>query len=250
MQLFDMIPSTIPTPIALGLGAVGLAAGLTWMRAATRDRLAQAREYMRLSVRYGTRGDTALAKIRAIDTPTMAVPTIQLQQATETIAEAARRRVAELYDQVHEAVRPTPAQPDWAEGEMTAAFRRIVDGNEWEKADTHTQPGNPSPWAPEPPALPAPAPSAPPRALAAPRGPQTPPRWSDGGTVPVRRTRIAQLSPRERDWSLFGRMPQLALPAFPEPFRMPTQRVKADPRVLAHLPADPTRQWRTRTVQA
>lgn len=253
MQLFSEIPTSVPTPVALLIGAGGLAAGLIWMRAAVRDKLSKARDYMRISVRYGTRGDTALAKIRAIDTPTMQVPIIELRAATETPIEAARRRVAELVDQVQEAVNPAPAPRDWAAGEMAAAFNKIVDDNEWEPSATHTQPGNVSPWVSPVPARTAPVPSAPPAIVHAPRGPQTPPRWVDGGTPPPAsrgRTRIAQLAPRERDWNLFGRMPRLELPAFPEPFRMPTQRLRPDPRVLAHLPADPTRAYRTRTVQA
>jgi hypothetical protein len=164
--------------------------------------------------------------------------------------ERARELVAVIGERVRDAVTPERNPADWAEGEMTATFRQIVDAEQWEQPDALTQPVNPSPWVSPIAAGPAPALSAPPAVVMAPRGPQTPPRWQDGGTPPSRRRTIQSLAPRERGWTRYLATPEM--PAFPEPFqvRMPAQRVRLphDPRRMALLPADDTRQWRTRTV--
>ncbi len=56
------------------------------------------------------------------------------------------------------------------------------------------------------------------------------------------------LSPRQRDWNLFGRRPgPIPVPVVPSPFRMP-QQSRPTPAMLAKLPPDPERWMRVRTV--
>lgn len=229
-----IVNGTVPAPVAAAVGLFGLGTGLFWMRAAAADKLAKAKEYMAISIRYGTRGDNALARMRAVDTPTQQVDVSELRAAYASPLERLQAWSRDKGEQVREAITPSQDIPDWAEGEMTAAFRRIVADNDWE----------PSPLA----VAPAPAPALAPAVVHAPRGSQTPPRWADGGTPPSRRRTIQSLAPRERSWTSYLRTPEL--PAFPEPFhvRMPRQRVRVTPAVMARLPEDPTRAYRTRTV--
>lgn len=247
--MYEFITGTVPTPVAAGIGLLGIGAGIAWMRAAARDRLAAAHRLASAGTTYFVRADQARSYIRAIETPTMAVDVSELRRAHATPVERVRQSVAEIGERVREAVTPSGATRDWEPGEMTAAFRRIVDANEWAEQQPVDVPRVVSP-VPHPS---APVPSAPPRVVMAPRGPQTPPRWADGGAPPPPsrgRTRIAELPPRERDWSLFGRMPALELPRFPEPFRTPGQRLPNDPRRMAMLDPDDTRRFRTKTVNA
>jgi hypothetical protein len=243
-----IVDGTVPTPVAAAVGLFGLGAGLLWMRAAQRDTRRAAIRTASAASTYWVRAEAAHNYVRAIETPTQQIDVTELRAALATPAERLRARVADLADQVREAILPAPAEPDWAEGEMTAAFRAIVDANEWETPGAFTKPGNPSPWVSPIAAGPAPAPSAPPELVAAPRGPQTPPRWQDGGTLPPsrRRTTIQSLAPRERSWTSYLATPEL--PPFPEPFqiRMPAQRRTPTPALMARLPEDPTRVWRTR----
>jgi len=246
---------TVPTPVAAGVGLFGLGAGLWWMRAAMRELRAAAIRTAAAASTYWVRADGARSYIKAIETPTQQIDVTELRAALAD--RPARVRLAELAEQVREAITPLPGPADWEEGEMTAAFRKIVDGNNWDQPGAFTAPGdtvgtvNPSPWAPPLTATPAPALSDPPAIVHAPRGPQTPPRWMDGGTPPPpsrRRTTIQSLAPRERAWTSYLAVPQL--PPFPEPFRMPTQRRRPTPALMARLPQDPTRAWRTRTVES
>lgn len=241
---------TVPTPVAAGLGLVGLAAGLIWMRAAAADKFSKAKEYMRISVRYGRAGDEALARVRAVDTPTQQIDVSELRAAYATPIERLRHWGRDTGERLAEAIAPAQAEPDWEEGEMTAAFRRVVDAEGWQQPGAFTAPAEASPWVSPIASGPAPAPTPPPAIVHAPRGPQTPPRWQDGGTRPPQRRAARGLTPRDREWTFMGRVPSLELPEFPRPFQMPTpqQRLPHDPRRMAQLPADETRQWRTRTV--
>ena len=245
-----IVNGTVPAPVAAAVGLFGLGAGLWWMRARTRDLRQAAIRTAAAASTYWVRAETAHNYVRAVETPTSAWDVTELRAAHATRAEQARAWVADISARAREAITPTPGEPDWAEGEMTAAFNRIVEGNDWERPGEFTKPVNPSPWVSPIAAGPAPAPSAPPAIVTAPRGPQTPPRWQDGGTLPPsrRRTTIASLAPRERSWTSYLATPEL--PPFPEPFqiRMPKQRVRATPALMARLPEDPTRAWRTRTV--
>lgn len=241
---------TVPTPVAAAVGLFGLGAGLWWMRARTRDLRQAAIRTASAASTYWVRAENARSYIHAIETPTQQIDVAELRAALATPAERLRERVADLAAQVREAVTPSPAEPDWAEGEMTAAFNRIVEGNDWEQPGQFAVPGNPSPWVSPVASRPAPAPTPPPAVVHAPRGPQTPPRWQDGGTPPPQRRAKRGLTPRDREWTFLGRVPDLELPEFPRPFRMPTpqQRLPHDPRRMALLPADPTREYRTRTA--
>jgi len=247
--LSNIASATVPAPVAAGVGLFGLAAGLWWMRAAARDQRAAAVRTASAASTYWVRAETTHSYIRAIETPTQQIDMTELRAATAT----RRERLADwAHDLVERTTQRHDTPADWAEGEMTAAFRAIVDGNDWERADELTLPAKASPWASPIAAGPAPAPSAPPAIVHAPRGPQAPPRWVDGGTPPVRRSPRHALPARERDWSLMGPVPRLELPEFPAPFRssVPSQHRGPDPRVMARLPHDETRQFRTRVVAA
>lgn len=250
----EIASSTVPTPVAAGIGLLGLGAGIAWMCAAASDKLAAARRLASAGTTYFVRADQARNYIKAIDTPTTAMPLVRLEAATATPTERLRAGVAEIGERVREAVTSSGAPRDWEPGEMTAAFAAIVDGNDW--ADTRSgQTADVSPWVSPVPRPGTPVPSAPPRVVMAPRGPQAPPRWVDGGAPPPSRARLRRsetggMPGRLRTWggSLLGPVPPLELPRFPRPFQTPGQRLPNDPRRMALLPADPTRQWRTRTV--
>lgn len=247
--LSNIASGTVPTPVAAGIGLFGLGAGLLWMRGAIRDQRAAAVRTAAAASTYWVRAETAHSYVRAIETPTQQVDVTELRAAHAT----RRERLAQwAHDLVERTAQKHEMPQDWAEGEMTAAFRAIVDGNSWDRADELTLPAKPSPWASPLAAQPAPAPSAPPAIVHAPRGSQTPPRWVDGGTPPPasrRRTTIQSLTPRERSWTSYLATPEL--PPFPEPFRLPlpSQR-RPTPALMARLPQDPTRVWRTRTVES
>lgn len=244
------------TMITIGVPAYGLAAlvaGIWFGRRSAKDALESARRSASAAATYWARAESARTYVKAIETPTMQVDVTELRRAHASPVERARAVVTVIGERVRDAVTPERNPADWAEGEMTATFRRIMDAEQWEQPDALTQPVNPSPWVSPIAAGPAPAPSAPPAIVHAPRGPQTPPRWQDGGTPPPRsraRTTIQSLAPRERGWTRYLATPEL--PPFPEPFqiRMPRQRVRPTPAMLAKLPADPTREFRTRTVEA
>lgn len=239
---------TVPTPMAAAVGLFGLGAGLWWMRVRTADLRQAAIRTASAASTYWVRAEKARSYIHAIETPTQQIDVTELRAALATPAERFRDRVADLAGQVREAIVPTPAEPDWAEGEMTAAFNKIVEGNDWEQRGQFTTAAEAAPWVSPIASGPAPAPTPPPAIVYAPRGPQTPPRWQDGGTPPTRRRTIQSLAPRERAWTSHLAVPEL--PEFPRPFqvRMPAQRVRPTPALLAALPEDPTRAFRTRTV--
>ena len=235
---------TVPTPVAAAVGLFGLGAGLWWMRVRTADLRQAAIRTASAASTYWVRAEKARTYIHAIETPTQQVDVTELRRAHASRAERAREVVAVIGERVRDAVTPVRNPDDWAEGEMTKTFRKIMDAEQWE------QPADASPWVSPIASGPAPAPTPPPAIVHAPRGPQTPPRWQDGGTPPPQRRTKRGLTPRDREWTFLGRVPDLELPEFPRPFRMPTpqQRLPHDPRRMAQLPADETRQWRTRTV--
>jgi hypothetical protein len=239
------IPTNVPTPVALGIGLFGLASGLAYMRHAARDTYAAARRLTSAASTYWVRAETARNYIKAIDTPTTALPLVQLEAATATRRERLVSWARELVERSSEAVTPEPGQPDWEEGEMTAAFRAIVEGDTW----TFTQePVNMTPEALSGPTRPTPVPPPPPPVVMAPRGVQTAPRWQRRPAPDAPLRQRPEQDPRQRNW-LMGQVPRLELPEYPRSLRMPTQRrLPNDPRRLAMLPQDDTRQFRTQVV--
>lgn len=248
--LHQITSATVPAPIAAGVGLLGLGAGLWWMRARMTDLRSAAIRTASAASTYWARAEASRNYIKAIESPTTAMPLVQLQAATATRRERLAGWAHDLAAHAQEAWRPTPAPRDWADGEMTAAFALAELAYEGEPT---VEIVNTPPVALPQPVVAAPAPQAPPPVLQAPRGPQTPPRWVDGGTPP-RRDRTIRVAARSRQWTgpLLGlKVPALELPALPAPFRMPTQRIlRPTPALLAKLPDDPTRQYRTRTVAA
>lgn len=247
-----LLDSTAPALLVPAVGLAALAAGIWYGRLTSRDTLAAARRLSASTATYYVRARHAHRVVNAIESPTQAMDLTGLRQATATRRERLAEWAHGVAERTVEAVRPAEGPRDWAEGEMTAAFRRITEAEQWPTGDELTLPANPSPWAPQRHELPAPAPAPAPALVMAPRGPQTPPRWQDR-PAPPQRDRRARVAPRERAWSgpLLGlKVPPLALPDFPQPFRMPTPRTRPTPALLAHLPQDPTRQFRTKVVAA
>jgi hypothetical protein len=245
-------------PAALGL--IGLATGVWWGRASVRDQLASARRLAASTAAYFVRAESARSYIKAIETPTMAIDVTELRAATATRRERLAEWAHEIAERAREAARPAPAPRDWEPGEMTAAFRRIVEDFDNDPFAEVTLPAQASPWvhplavrhdATQPPIAVAP------RELPAPRWETRPApalRPDTPSRARARRSEAPGLTGRMRAWggTLLGPVPTLPDLKLPEPFRMPAprQRLPHDPRRLAMLAADPTRAFRTRTVGA
>jgi hypothetical protein len=203
----------IPTAAAMGVGAAGLVAGATFAVLTVRDKLSKARKLMAIAIRYESEADRTYAKIRALTDPTCSVPLVELFPPTRV--QQVRRAVAEAFERATwRNEKATEWSPGWADGEL----RRAID----QTADV--------PHVAEP----APAPTEPP--------------------APVYRTRRdpSERVPARDRWA--PRMTQLLGGPIPVPplfasIQVPAQR-RPSPLVLANLPADPTRQWRTKTVAA
>jgi len=259
-----MLPAMpdVPMPVAIGFGLACLGAGATITAIIVRDKLAAARRLTSRAATLEVKSETILHRVESITSPTQGMPLVQLVAATATPAERVRAAVADLGGRVRAAIDTTPATRDWAPGEMTEAFNRIVDGNEWE-LPTPTQValvGDLPPASPavahqlRPTAPPPVRPQTPPLVRASGQ-PQPAPRWQDLPTPPRRpmsrgAMALQSLRARGRDWGtvLGEKLPVMELPPFPEPFRMPGQRPAATPLRMAALPADPTRRWRTKVA--
>lgn len=267
-----MLPAMpdVPMPVAVGFGLACLGAGAIVTAIIVRDKLATARRLTSRAATLDVRTETILHRVEAITSPTQGMPLVQLVAATRTPAERLSAGWADLAERVRDAIVPTTGHTrDWEPGEMTAAFRRLVDDTpDWE-LPTPTEvalvdglPANRPPVVhPLRPIVPPPVrPQAPPLVRAS-GEPQPAPRWQDLPAPPRRAVSrgamaLQGLRARGRDWrTVLGGMeielpPVMDPPPFPEPFRMPTQRLPHDPRRMALLPQDPTRQWRTRRAAA
>lgn len=259
-----MLPAMpdVPMPVAIGFGLACLGAGAIVTAAIVRDKLATARRLTSRAATLGVRTDTILHRVEAITSPTQGMPLVQLEAATRTPTERLVAGLADLRERVREAVANTGHTADWGPGEMTAAFRKIVDDTpDWELpspteiALVDDLPANrPQVVHPLRPTAPPPMRPQPPALVRASGQPQPAPRWQDLPAPPTRaRSRGAMamqvLRARGRDWGtmLGEKLPVMDPPPFPEPFRMPGQRpLPHDPRRLAMLDPDPTRRWRTR----
>jgi hypothetical protein len=251
-----VIPENVNTLAAIGLAAFGLASGVAFGRFSARDTLAAARRLASAGATYFSRAEAARRVVLAVETPTMAMPIVELEAATRTRAEKLRAAATEAVERAREAVKPEPGPRDWAPGEMTEAFRRIVD--DFDPATPElTLPVQPSPWV-HPLAVRGPVPQI----VHAPRETQPAPRWETRpAPVPradtpsrarVRRGETPSLPGRLRAWggSLLGPVPTLPEMELPRPFQMPVPRPRLphDPRRMAMLPADDSRQWRVKVA--
>ena len=260
-----MLPAMpdVPMSVAIGFGLACLGAGATVTAIIVRDKLAAARRLTSRAATLDVRTEAMLHRVEAITSPTQGMPLVQLVAATATPGERARAAVAELAERVRDAITPTSGHTrDWAPGEMTAAFRRIVDDTpDWE-LPTPTEIAlvddlpRPAVVHPLRPTAPPPVRPQAPAIVHTPSQPQAAPRWADGGTPPPRSRgamALQSLRARGRDWGtlLGGNLPLMEPPTFPEPFRLPApaQRV-ADPRAMARLPHDETRRYRVRILSA
>lgn len=246
-----IIPESVPTVAALAIAAGGLAAGVAFGRISVRDQLRQIRRLLPVVLNYERRADEAYAKARAIESPTMAVPALELladgrgprerfRDSFNRGIERARRFAADLRPEPEHvgatvetglglelladtpvpdamaALRaPEPAAPAAADGD-TIIFQRLIADFYGDAPGALTLPAQPTPWAQ-------------PEIKHAPRGPQKAPKW-EKRPAPARRG------------SLLG----LTVPTVPGQ----RTRLPHDPRRLAMLDSDPTRAYRTKVVSA
>lgn len=247
----QIIPGEVPVIAAIGLGLVGLGLGIAFGRIGVQDSVDKAKKLMGIAIAYERRADDTYARTRALVEPTQMLPTVQLLAATATPVERLTETAAHVAERLRDMVTRTPVPQDWAEGEMTAAFRAIT-------ADLEEPTPAPAAWvhplAPGRPAAP-PIVHAPREIMPAPRRVSAPLPAPDAPTrAHVRRSEGPGLTGRARLWggSLLGAVPPLALPPEITPFRMPVprQRLPHDPRRMAMLADDSTRQWRVKVVDA
>jgi hypothetical protein len=209
--MYGILHTPIPTLAAMGVGAVGLIAGAAFTAFAIRDKLNKARKLMAIAIRYESEADRTYAKIRALTDPTCSVPVVELFPPTRV--QQVRRAVAEAFER---ATWRNEKATEWSQGWADGELRQVID----QTAETPRV------------AEPAPIPT------------ETP--------APVYRTRRdpSERVPARERWA--PRMAQLLGGPIPVPplfasVQVPVQR-RPSPLVLANLPADPTRQWRTKTV--
>lgn len=257
-MLEQIIPGEVPTLAAVGLGVLGLGLGILFDRVSVQGTVDKARKLMEIGIAYERRADRLYAQQRALTEPTQLVPTVELLAATATPAERLRATAGLVADRVRDALTPTRNPADWAPGEMTAMFDKIVE--DFDGGTELTVPATPSPWvhplAPRAVGTP-PIVYAPREPQAAPRHQTMPmpvPRADTPSRARVRRSEGPGLTGRIRVWdgTLMGAVPPLELPDFPRPFKMPVPapRLPHDPRRMAMLADDSTRQWRVKVVDA
>ena len=204
-----ILTEPVPVYAAMATGATGLIVGALLARQVARDKIRMARKLHNLAVRYETEADQAYAKTRALTEPTQSVPVIELMPPS---------RSQRIHLAVAEAIERLTARdeqlPDWADGEMTAAFAR-ADQEETVPATPYVGPG-------------------------VSRG-----RLRAEGSHAILPARLRDFGPRL--------VHSLAGPVrMPERFgvlQLPAQR-KANPLVMAKLPEDGTRQYRVKVVDA
>jgi hypothetical protein len=267
-DLYRALPSHVPAWAAIALGAGGLTVGYLYKRFADRDILKHAKRLVSLAIRYERDADDTYARTRALVEPTQSVPIVELLAAHSTPVDRLKQAISTAAERIRDGFTPVRNPADWAEGEMTAAFRAALEAESQQVADAVlTMPAQPSPWVHP---LAVRHNPVPPPVILAPSTPQAAPRHQTlPAPVPSRdavsRGRLraaASLGPvqgprlpgRFADWGprLLGAPPVGELPPPITPFRMPVPqpRLPHDPRRLAMLAADDTRQWRTRRVAA
>jgi hypothetical protein len=240
-----IIPESVPTLAALTIAAGGLAAGVAFGRISVRDQLRQIRRLLPTVMTYARKGDEAYAKARAIQSPTVAVPTVELladgrgprerfRDSLNRGMERARQLAADLRPEPEHVgataedglglqplaapvadTAPALAAPVADEGD-TIIFQRLIADFYGNDPGVLTAPAQASPWQQ-------------PEVKRAPRGPQKAPKWEVRPAPP-------------RRGSLLG----LTAPTVPGQ----RTRLPHDPRRMAMLDNDPTRAFRTKVVSA
>jgi hypothetical protein len=216
-----ILGTQIPTAAAMGVGAVGLIAGAAFAAFAARDKLDKARRLMAIAIRYESEADRTYAKIRALTDPTQSVPVVELFPPTRM--QQFRRSVAEA---VERATWRGEKAAQWDDGEL----RQLIDA-------TAEQP------------LPTPMPATPYVVPVA-----EPVRTYEPQVVVFRDRRDpSERVPARERWA--PRMTQLLGGPIPVPplfasIRMPVQRQRPTPLIMAKLPADSTRQYRVKVRAA
>lgn len=247
-----IIPDSVPTVAALAIAASGVAAGVVFGRISVRDQLRQVRRLLPTVMTYARKGDEAYAKARAITSPTMAVPAVELladgrgprerfRASWQNGIERARRFAADLRPEPEHvgataedglglqalaapvadtAPAPLPAAPAAPAAPAddpsdTIIFQRLIADFYGADPGVLTMPAQPSPWQQ-------------PEVKHSPRGPQKAPKWETRPAPPRR--------------SLLG----LTVPTVPGQ----RTRLPHDPRRMAMLDNDPTRAFRTKVVSA
>ena len=265
INLYRTLPAHTPPWVVIALPAAGFGLGYLYKRYADRDILGHAKRLVAHAIKYERAADDTYARTRALVEPTQSVPTVDLLAASRTPAERLYGAIRTAAERIRDGVTPAPLPQDWAEGEMTAAFRAAEQDEPHQVADA--APAQPSPWVHP---LVVRHNPVPPPVVQAPTAPQTAPRHQ---VLPAPSPRAAsrgrlraqaalgpvegpRLPGRFADWGsrLLGTVPDLELPPPITPFRMPVPRQRTpmphDPRRLAMLKPDDTRQWRARRVAA
>jgi hypothetical protein len=215
--------AAIPLWAGMGVGLAGITAGAAGAAYAAREKLATAANHMRLAVHYWAKSERVLDQASRLVAPLREAPrpqvtiSLPVPQARDTVATSRWQRAQTL--------------PDWAPGELTAAFNAIVAANDTPTQVLPTLRANPY-VVPKAPAVPtASRPSYPARPSRA--------QWAPGPD-----------SQRGTAWRVFELIGEIPVPELPRPFQMPGQRKpRPTPALLAKLPPDPMRAIRAR-IQA
>lgn len=233
-----IIPESVPTAAALLVGAAGLAAGIAFGRVSVREQLRQIRRLLPTVMNYARKGDEAYALARAIESPTMAVPVVELladsRGPRERFTDAWRagmdraRKLANdlrpepehvgataeeglgLLPAAHPVAEPVTAAAD--DPGDTLIFQALAA--EFYGDSKYTLPARPSPWAQ-------------PEIKRTPAGLQRAPKWEVRPAPPRRGSLLGLVAPE-----------------------LPGQRLPNDPRRMAMLDPDDTRAFRTKVVEA
>lgn len=210
-----ILSEQVPVIAAMATGAVGLLAGWAFASIAARDKLRVARRLVKEALKCETEARRAYITARALTEPTGPISTIEL--FPPSLPRRVHRAVAEAVERF--TIRTAPV-PDWAEGEMTRAFARAEVIREQEKV---------------------------------PATPYVGPAMSRGRqraeNAPVAR---AALSARMRQWGprlVHGLDGPVRMPERFGTLQLPAQR-RPSPLIMASLPDDPTRAFRTKVVAA
>ena len=214
-QIADFLSTPIPTAAAVGVGVFGLVSGAAFAVLWVREELAKARRLMAIDIRYKRRADDTYAKIRALTDPTCSVPVVVLFPPTRV--ERVRQAVAEAFER---ATWRGEKAAEWQDGEL----RLLID----QTADETPLDGLPN--------------------IGLAHTPTEAP-------VPIYRNRRSpsERVPARSRWT--PRMEQLLggpIPVSPlfASIRVPAQRPRATPLVMARLREDDTRQFRVKVVAA
>lgn len=205
-----ILSEQVPMIAAMATGAAGLMAGWTFASITARDKLRVARRLINEALKCETEARRAYTTARALTEPTGPISTIEL--FPPSLPRRIRHVVAEAVERY---TARNESLPDWADGEMTRAFARADQEQETVPATPYVGPG-------------------------VSRG-----RQHAEGARAILPARLRQWGPR----LVHGLDGPVRMPERFGTLQLPAQR-KPTPLVMASLPDDPTRAFRTKVVAA